>query len=73
MKREDGSQQFSALAVIPAQGLLGQLAGGCEDLGFDPELEIKLKGGTKRSRFPALKAVLTYPQEGAYANIARTK
>jgi hypothetical protein len=47
--------------------------GGCKDLGFKPKLKIELKGGTKRSRFPALKAVLTYPPKGAYANIARAQ
>jgi hypothetical protein len=43
--------------------------GGCNALKFSPNLKISLKGGTKRHRFPALKAVLTYPQ-GNYANIA---
>ncbi len=43
--------------------------GGCSNLGFKPKLAISLKGGTKRHTFPALKAVLTYPQ-GSYANIA---
>lgn len=47
--------------------------GGCESLGFKPKLKIKLKGGTKRNRYPALKAVLTYPKQGAYANIARAQ
>jgi len=44
--------------------------GGCNALKFKPDLKISLKGGTKRHRFPALKAVLTYPQGGNYANIA---
>jgi hypothetical protein len=43
--------------------------GGCNALKFKPNLKISLKGGTKRHRFPALKAVLTYPK-GNYANIA---
>jgi len=43
--------------------------GGCSALKFKPNLAIALKGGTKRHRFPALKAVLTYPK-GNYANIA---
>lgn len=47
--------------------------GDCRSLGFKPKLKIRLKGGTRRSRFPALKAVLTYPQKGAYANIARAQ
>jgi len=43
--------------------------GGCSALKFKPSLKISLKGGTKRHRFPALKAVLSYPK-GANANIA---
>jgi hypothetical protein len=43
--------------------------GECKELGFAPKLAIDLKGGTKRSKNPALKATLTYPK-GAYANIA---
>jgi hypothetical protein len=43
--------------------------GGCSSLGFRPKLAISLKGATKRTGHPALKAVVTYPQ-GAYANIA---
>ncbi len=45
--------------------------GGCNALGFKPDLKIDLKGGTKRHSFPALKATLTYPKKGSYANIAR--
>jgi hypothetical protein len=47
--------------------------GGCSKLGFKPKLKIGLNGGTKRAHFPALKAVLTYPSKGAYANIARAQ
>jgi hypothetical protein len=43
---------------------------GCEGLAFKPKLSLSLKGGTKRTGHPALKAVLTYPKQGAYANIA---
>jgi len=43
--------------------------GGCNALGFKPKLALKLKGGTKRAKHPALGAVLTYPK-GSYANIA---
>jgi len=43
--------------------------GGCDALKFKPNLAISLKGGTKRHRFPALKAILTYPK-GQNANIA---
>jgi hypothetical protein len=44
-------------------------AASCASLGFKPNLSIQLKGGTKRGKNPALKAVVTYPK-GAYANIA---
>jgi hypothetical protein len=43
--------------------------GSCERLDFGPSLSLKLSGGTRRSRHPALKAVLTQP--GGQANIAR--
>ncbi len=44
-------------------------AASCASLGFKPNLSLQLKGGTKRGKNPALKAVVTYPK-GAYANIA---
>jgi hypothetical protein len=64
-----------------ALSVLGQVAplsnpfqvGGCKALGFKPKLSLSLKGGTKRHTFPALKAVLTYPKKGAYANIAKAQ
>jgi hypothetical protein len=43
--------------------------GGCGSLGFKPKLTLKLKGGTKRSKNPALRATLTMPPAGA--NIAK--
>jgi hypothetical protein len=46
-------------------------AGDCASLKFKPQLALSLKGGTKRSQFPALTAVLTTPK-GSNANIART-
>ena len=44
--------------------------GGCGGLGFAPKLALSLKGATRRSGHPALKAVVTYPSGGSYANIA---
>ena len=44
--------------------------GGCAGLKFEPKLSIQLKGATKRAGHPALKAVVTYPSKGEYANIA---
>jgi hypothetical protein len=46
--------------------------GGCSALKFAPKLAITLKGSTKRTGHPALKAVLTYPK-GSYANIAKAQ
>lgn len=46
-------------------------AADCAALGFRPKLVLTLKGKTKRTGHPALKAVLTYPKKGAFANIAR--
>jgi hypothetical protein len=47
--------------------------GGCKSLGFAPKLQLSLKGSTKHAGHPALKAVLTYPKGGVYANIARAQ
>jgi hypothetical protein len=44
-------------------------AAGCAGLGFEPKLGIKLKGGTRRGKFPALHAVYT-PRPGD-ANLSR--
>jgi hypothetical protein len=64
-----------------ATSILGQAAvltspfqvGGCGGLAFKPGLKLRLKGGTTRHKFPALKAVVTYPKKGNYANIARAQ
>jgi hypothetical protein len=48
-------------------------AAGCSALGFKPKLKLSLKGSTKHAGHPALKAVVTYPKQGAYANIARAQ
>jgi hypothetical protein len=47
--------------------------GGCNGLEFKPKLQITLKGSTKHTGHPALKAVVTYPKRGAYANIRRAQ
>jgi DNA-binding beta-propeller fold protein YncE len=47
--------------------------GGCKSLAFKPKLQISLKGSTKHAGHPALKAVLTYPKGGAYANVAKAQ
>jgi hypothetical protein len=45
--------------------------GECTKLGFRPKLALSLKGSTRRAKNPALRAVVTYPGRGAYANIAK--
>jgi hypothetical protein len=45
----------------------------CSRLAFKPSLKLTLKGSTKRVGHPALKAVLTYPKSGEFANIARAQ
>jgi hypothetical protein len=47
--------------------------GECGRLAFKPKISISLKGGTKRAAHPALKATVTYPQTGEYANISRAQ
>lgn len=44
--------------------------GGCSSLAFKPKLTLRLKGGTKRGKNPALTAILT--QAPGQANIAKT-
>jgi hypothetical protein len=45
--------------------------GECAKLGFKPKLALSVTGPTKRAGNPALRATLTYPKKGAYANIAK--
>jgi hypothetical protein len=47
-------------------------AADCASLGFKPELGLKLLGKTRRGGLPKLVATVTYPKNGAYANIAST-
>jgi len=44
--------------------------GGCANLSFKPKLALRLKGGTQRTKHPALTASLTFPKGGG-ANVAR--
>lgn len=46
-------------------------AADCASLGFKPKLALRLTGGSQRGAHPRLKATVTYPKRGAYANIAR--
>jgi uncharacterized repeat protein (TIGR01451 family) len=45
-------------------------AADCASLAFKPGLAFRLFGGTRRGAHPKLRATLTYPKAGAYANIA---
>jgi uncharacterized repeat protein (TIGR01451 family) len=47
--------------------------GECKRLDFKPGLKLSLKGPTKRTGHPALKAVLTFPSKGTSANIAKAQ
>jgi hypothetical protein len=47
--------------------------GGCKGLEFKPKLSLRLKGAVKRAGHPAVKAVVSYPTGGEYANIARAQ
>ncbi|HYJ21227.1 MAG TPA: hypothetical protein VEW07_04290, partial [Solirubrobacterales bacterium] len=62
----------SATSVFGQNALLSNpfQVGDCRLLGFKPKLAIKLKGGTKRSDYPALTATLT--ARPGDANIGRT-
>jgi hypothetical protein len=62
--------------VTSAAGQAAALAnrfqvGGCGGLDFKPNLKLAFKGGTKRTKHPALKSVLTFPKVGDFANIGR--
>jgi hypothetical protein len=48
-------------------------AAGCSSLGFKPKLALKLSGGTRRAKHPALHSTVTYPYPSGpgYANIGR--
>lgn len=60
-----------ATSSLGANALLAQRfqVGGCEALPFKPKLSLQLKGGTRRSKHPELRAVLT--QKPGQANIDR--
>jgi hypothetical protein len=45
----------------------------CSKLKFKPTLKLSLKGPTKRTGHPALRALLTYPKGPGYSNIARAQ
>ena len=64
-----GDLQSAADDVFSSQAVPFQV-GGCDKLGFSPKLKLKFKGGTKRTKNPAIRAVLT--QSPGQSNISRT-
>jgi hypothetical protein len=63
----------TAVTGAVASPTSGFQATNCAALDFKPSLKLSLKGPTKRAGHPALKAVLTYPKKGTYANIGRVQ
>jgi hypothetical protein len=70
MKIESTLTSAAGAVATPSQRFQ---AAGCESLGFKPSVSLRLKGATKRAGHPSLKAVVTYPSKGTYANIARAQ
>lgn len=65
-----GIDPFSLADDAPAERSQNFQAADCASLGFKPRISLRLKGGTKRGQFPALRAELR-PRPGD-ANIKRT-
>jgi hypothetical protein len=68
-KKEFGSTITSTLGAIAHPSYPFQV-GGCKALRFSPQLSLRLRGGTERGDYPALKAILKAKQ--GQANIRRT-
>jgi hypothetical protein len=66
-----GGDPFSSADDVTVTLARRYQAAGCSRLRFKPKLSLKLKGGTKRSSFPALRAVVNYPKGRGYANIRK--
>jgi hypothetical protein len=47
-------------------------ASACDKLAFKPGLSLAFKGATARTANPSVRATVTYPKGGSYANIAKT-
>jgi hypothetical protein len=62
---------FSPADDVPVDRASRFQAANCAALGFRPRLRINLKGGTRRSKFPALRAELT--ARPGDANIGRVR
>jgi hypothetical protein len=68
-----GADPFLAADDTIAAALARYQASSCASLGFKPKLSLKLKGGTKRSKHPALHSTVTYPYPSGpgYSNISK--
>lgn len=64
-----GSNVFSSLDDSPVSREARYQAASCSSLGFKPHLLLKLKGATKRGRFPSLH--LVYRPRPGDANLSR--
>jgi hypothetical protein len=64
-----GADPFSAADDVPIDAASRYQAASCASLGFSPKLGLKLKGGVKRGKFPALRAV--YTPKPSEANLKR--
>jgi hypothetical protein len=62
---------FSPADDVPVSLSDRYQAASCASLKFKPKLSLKLKGGTKRGDFPAVRGVLSYPPGSGYANVAK--
>jgi hypothetical protein len=58
------------LSPSPAELSSRYQAAGCASLGFKPKLNLRLKGGTRRGAFPALRAAYV-PKKHGQANLSR--
>ncbi|MBS1879691.1 MAG: hypothetical protein JST31_09275, partial [Actinobacteria bacterium] len=67
-----GAEAISPTGSVAALSSRFQLS-GCGRLGFEPKLQLALRGATGRSGHPALKATLTFPRKGSFANIQRAQ
>jgi hypothetical protein len=65
-----GENVFSRLDDSPVGRSARFQAAGCRGLGFSPRLGLKLRGGTRRGAFPALRAHYR-PRPRAQANLSR--
>jgi hypothetical protein len=69
---EVGAEAISPTGAAASLSSRFQVA-NCGSLAFKPKLKLALRGGTGRAAHPALKATLTFPKQGKFANIRRAQ